>query len=359
MVADAGRARRDWMLAGPGSADGGVMVRRATLDRGMPRAADDEVLPHDSAPAQAGRGARAGGGRPWRGGGGRWMVWLLRVVIWLVLLLIGYRGVVAIVTGETGTSPAATPSASPDGAFPRTQAQAYAMEFGDVYLNFNPSTAARRAALLAQFLPAGTDDAQLGWNGAGTQRLRSEQVSSIQVRSPHTAVVTLLAIVSNDRMIQLGVPIYAANGRLVVSGQPALLPAPGRAAAPQTVTENPDQAAQAQLQAQLPAFFRAYASGGPNTLGRFLTPGAQVSGLNGMVTLSSVQSVTAPVGGSTRDIIVVVVWHLASSTAAASPPPTSSATASLTVTYRMKVVRQGTSWYVQSIGTSTQSPGPP
>jgi hypothetical protein len=335
------------------------MVRRATLDRGMPRAADDEVLPHDSAPAEAGRGARASGARPRRGGGGRWLVWALRAVVWLVLLLIGYRGVVAIFTGETGTSPAATPAASPDNAFPRTQAQAYAMEFGDVYLNFNPSTAARRAALLAQFLPPGTDDTQLGWNGAGTQRLRSEQVSSIQVRSPHTAVVTILAIINNDRMIQLGVPVYAANGRLVISGQPALLPAPGRATAPQTVTENPDQATQAQLQAQLPAFFRAYASGGANTLGRFLTSGARVSGLNGMVTLGSVQSVTAPVGGSIRDIVVVVVWHLASNAATTSPPPTSNATASLTVSYRMTVVQQGTSWYVQSIGTSTQSPGPP
>jgi hypothetical protein len=358
MVADAGRARRDWMLAAYRSADGGVMVRRATLDRGMPPAADEP--PDPGRPARASRAADRSGARPRRGSGGRWLIWVARAVAWLVLLLIGYRGVVAIVTGETGTTPASAPAPQPSSSFPSTQAQAYALEFGEVYLNFNPSTATRRAALLSQFVPPGSDS-QLGWNGAGTQRLRSEQVSSIQVHSAHSAVVTLLAIVNNDQLIQLGVPVYAAHGRLVVTGQPALLAAPGRATPPQTAPVTPDSAAQAELQAQLPAFFRAYASGGRDTLNRFLTSGARVAGLNGMVTLGQVQSVTVPAGGNTRDITVVISWRLAASSGAAgSPPPsTSAASASLTVTYRMTVVRQAASWYVQSIGTSTQSPGPP
>ncbi|HEU5420427.1 MAG TPA: conjugal transfer protein [Streptosporangiaceae bacterium] len=335
------------------------MVRRATLDRGMPQAADDEALPADPASARASRAGQQSGGRPWRGGGGRWLIWVARVVAWLVLLLIGYRGVMAIITGETSTNaPATAPTAQPHSSFPSTQAQAYALEFGEVYLNFAPSVADRRAALLAQFLPPGSDS-QLGWNGAGSQRLRSEQVSSIQVHSAHSATVTLLAIVDKDRLIQLGVPIYAAHGRLVVTGQPALLAPPGRAAVPQAAPVNSDTVAQAELQSQLPAFFRAYAGGGQDTLSRFLTSGARVAGLNGMVTLGQVQSVTVPAGGSTRDITVVVIWHLASGPAKSSPPPTSSAPASLTVTYRMTVVRQDASWYVQSIGTSTQTPGPP
>src|SRR5262249_19786688 len=37
--------------------------------------------------------------RLWRGAGGRWLIWAFRAVLWAVLLLIGYRGVAAIVTG--------------------------------------------------------------------------------------------------------------------------------------------------------------------------------------------------------------------------------------------------------------------
>jgi hypothetical protein len=33
---------------------------------------------------------------PWGGGGGRWGVWTLRAVLWAVILIVGYRGIVAI-----------------------------------------------------------------------------------------------------------------------------------------------------------------------------------------------------------------------------------------------------------------------
>jgi hypothetical protein len=331
------------------------MVRRATLDRGGSRAADDdEALLADSAPTQARRSAA----KPRRGAGGRWLVWVLRGVAWVVLLLIGYRGVTAIITGAPASSPAAGPSASTGSAFPTTLAEAYALQFGNVYLNFGPSTATRRSSLLSNFLPAGTDT-QLGWNGAGTQTLDSEQVVSVQVQGAHTAVVTLLALIDKDQLIELGVPIYSVGGRIVVTGEPALLPAPARAVPPQGVASSSDQTAVTELQAQLPAFFRAYASGGEATLNRFVTPGAQVTGLNGAFTLGSVESVTAPFGGATRDITVIVVWHANSSPAGTSPAATAAAPASLETTYRMTVVRQGTNWYVQFIGTSAQSPGPP
>jgi hypothetical protein len=332
------------------------MVRRATLDRGMPRPADDEALLADPAPTRARRSAA----KPRRGAGGRWVIWVLRGVAWLVLLLIGYRGVAAIVTGAPVTnSPASGPSATPSSAFPQTLAEAYALQFGSVYLNFSPATAASRSSLLASFVPAGTDP-ELGWDGAGTQSLQSEQVASVQVLGAHTAVVTLLALVDGDHLVELGVPIYAADGgRMVVSGEPALLPPPGRAIAPQAVAGNSDQAVVPALQTQLPSFFRAYASGGQATLNRFLTSGAQVTGLGGAVTYGSIQSVTVPFGGTTRNITVVVVWHVSSSADGASSQHVATAPASLEMTYRMTVVRQGAIWYVQSIGTSTQSPGPP
>jgi hypothetical protein len=330
------------------------MARRATLDRGMPPAAGDESLPPDPAPAKSRRPTS----RPSRGSGGRWLIWVARGVLWVVLLVIGYRGVTAIIAGPTPATPAATPAGSQSATtFPATLAQAYALEFGNVYLNFSPATAARRAATLAAYLPPGSDD-QLGWNGLGTAHLESEQVASVAVRGQHSAIVTLLAEV-NSQMIELGVPVYAAGGKIVISGEPAILPAPGRAALPVPAPVNTDQTTTAALQNQLPPFFRAYASGDQNTLGRFLAPGAQVTGLNGVVTLGSVASVTVPYGGATRDITVVVNWNLSSASSATHSPTTSTATPSLTTTYRMTVVRQGTSWYVQSIGAAAQSPGPP
>jgi hypothetical protein len=282
------------------------------------------------------------------------VVWTLRVVVWLVLLLIGYRGVTAIVAGPAATTPAAAPSASTSAGFPTTLAQAYALQFGNVYLNFSPGTAARRATMLVPFLGSAANS-QLGWNGAGTERLQSEDVASVQVQSSTSATVTLLADV-NDNMIELAVPIYASGGAMAVSGEPALLAAPTHAAPPAATTVNSDPSTDAALLSQLPAFFRAYASGGQADLSRFLAPGANVTGLGGAVTLGSVQSVTAPYGGSTRVITVVVDWNVGS---AASSPTVAAAPASLEMTYRMTVVRQNSNWYVQTIGASPQSPGPP
>jgi Conjugative transposon protein TcpC len=331
------------------------MARRATLDRGDPRAADDEALLADPAPARARRSAA----KPRRGSGGRWVIWVLRAVAWLVLLVIGYRGIAAIVEGTPVSAPKTTPTAPAASAFPQTQAEAFALEFGSAYLNFSPATVNRRARLLAAFV-ASANDPQLGWSGAGTETLQSEQVFSIKVTGPRTAIVTLLAEVDNSKMIELGVPVYVPSiGQLAVSGEPALLPAPSQAAVPQTVAGNSDQTALGQLTSQLPPFFRAYASGGQATLSRFLTSGAQVTGLGGDVALQSVGNITVPFGGATRNITVVVVWRVNSSQAGASSSATGAAPASLEMTYRMTVVRQGTSWYVQSIGTSTQSPGPP
>ena len=66
------------------------MVRKATLDRGL---RPEEPLRRRSRHGR--RTRRADRARPsqWRGAGGRWMVWVFRVVIWAVLLIIGFRGV--------------------------------------------------------------------------------------------------------------------------------------------------------------------------------------------------------------------------------------------------------------------------
>ena len=95
------------------------MGRRSTVDRSP----QSDLY---SADYVAGTGDLAqGGGQKdrtasgWRGAGGRWLVWVFRVVVWLVLLLIGYRGVTAIMAGETTSGALPRPRSPPAMLFPR------------------------------------------------------------------------------------------------------------------------------------------------------------------------------------------------------------------------------------------------
>ncbi|HXW44651.1 MAG TPA: conjugal transfer protein [Streptosporangiaceae bacterium] len=330
------------------------MVRRAILDRDETLDADDHALPV----SQPSDDFEPVPDKPWRGAGGRWLVWAGRALVWAVLLLLGYRGVLAIVTnqparGVSGRSAAAAPAAASGQRFPVSLAEAYALQFGTAYMNFSPASSAARGQELSRFLPPGSDS-ELGWNGAGTQRLESEQVAGISVTGAHTAVVTLLASLSGGRLIELGVPIYASGRGMSVSGAPALLPAPAQAAPPAS-TAGSDQATQYALESQLPAFFQAYASGDPATLARFEAPGAHITSLNGAVSFDGIDAVVAPPGGTTRSVTVTVTWQFPTTAGGAGTP------GSLEMAYQLTVVRQGGSWDVQSIGplAAPESPGPP
>jgi Conjugative transposon protein TcpC len=325
------------------------MVRRTTLDRRGPQsdvhAGGSELPP----PGQA-RGAPDRSPATWRGAGGRWAVWIMRVLVWAVLLIIGVRGVIAIALNQktpSGSTATIAGKAGPARSFPAGVAEAYALQFASVYLNVNQSTAGQRAQQLAGFLPGGSDP-QLGWNRAGSLSLQSAQVAGIDVRDRQHAVVTVLARV-NDRLMELGVPVYAAGGGMVVSGQPAWLPAPAQISPPAPVSQNSDPTGTAALQAQLPAFFQAYASGDSATIARFLAPGAAVTGLGGAVTYSSIATLYVPAGGDTRQITVSVVWQI--------PAQKGAAPVQLPMTYDMTVVSQNANWYVKSVRASAQPIG--
>jgi hypothetical protein len=271
-----------------------------------------------------------------------------------VVLLIGYRGVTAILFGET-TSSQPPPAASHGSGFPASLASAYALQFGQAYLNANPVSAAKRSHDLAAFLPPGSDS-QLGWNGGGLLRLQGEQVAGVRVQDAHHAVVTLLARV-NDQLMELGVPIYASGRAMAVSGQPAWLPAPKRANVPSSSVTNTDSVTQAALMSQLPAFFQAYASGNEVTLGRFLAPGTRLTGLRGQVTFGSLSDLTVPSGGDTRHVTAMVTWRLPVAPATPGVPPVRPG--SLQMSYALTLVKSSGSWYVKAISSSTQPMGQP
>jgi hypothetical protein len=220
-----------------------------------------------------------------------------------------------------------------------------------VYLNFNPQDQGLREQQLAEFVPASIAAAQpdLGWNGVGEPSLESEQVAGIAVQSPQHAVVTLLALV-NDQLMELGVPVAASDGAVVVDGDPAWLPAPAPIAPPSPAPGRSDLAAQSQLMNDLPAFFQAYANGDSAALNRFLAPGSRMTGLAGTVAFDSIAGLQVPPGGATRQITVSVIWQLLSQGVPSG--------AKLQVTYSMSVVQQsGVKWYVKEISASTEAVG--
>jgi hypothetical protein len=297
------------------------------------------------------RGSGAPSGRPWNGAGGRWLLWPLRFVLWATLLVIAYRGVTAIVFHQAGAPAADDGQAvgAAAGQFPVTLAEAYASEFGQVYLNFSPATQAQREQELAAFLPPGVAAANpdLGWNGAGQLTLQSEQVAGIAVQDPRHAVVTLLATV-NGQLMELGVPVIASGGGVVVAGEPAWLPAPAPVSPPVPASQGSDPVARSELLNELPAFFQAYAGGDGAALARFEPRGVSLTGLDGAVAFDSIAGLQVPPGGATRQITVTVIWTL--------PGQASAGITKLEMAYRMSVVDlQSGKWYVNEISAVTEA----
>jgi hypothetical protein len=368
------------MVRGPNSSDGtrsSVYYLASTdLASARPRAraldefdpltsaalAFDADQPAGRARSHAGRRARSGsggrarggsGGGVWSGAGGRWLLWPLRVVLWTALLVIAFRGVTAIAFNQDSASPGAVsgPASDPAGQFPVPLAEAYAADFGRVYLNFSPQNQGLREQQLAAFVPASlaAADPDLGWNGVGQLSLQSEQVAGITVADPRHAVVMLLASV-NGQLMELGVPVAASGNEVVVSGEPAWLPAPGQLPLQGPAGRSSDPLAHSQLMNELPAFFQAYGNGDSAALGRFLAPGVTLAGLGGMMAFGSITGLQVPSGGSTRQITVGVIWQLLSQGASSG--------AKLQVTYSMSVVQQsGVKWYVKEISASIEAVG--
>jgi hypothetical protein len=341
--------------AGPGSAvPGSPRSRPPALDGGDPLAPGALALEPDPG---------TGGG--WSGAGGRWLLWPLRVVLWATLLVIAFRGVTAIVFDSHSASPAASPRPAdakvpagqvpagqvPASQFPVSLAEAYAAEFGQVYLNFSPQTQGQREQLLADFLPASVAAANpnLGWNGTGQLSLQAERVVGITVQDPQHAVVTLLATV-NGQLMELGVPVAASGGGVVVSGEPAWLPAPVPVTLPSAVPGRSDPVAQSQLMNVLPQFFQAYASGDSAAISQFTPKGVSLTGLGGAVAFDSIAALVVPSGGTTGQVSVTVIWRLAGQTG--------DDVAKIEMTYRMSVVAlQSGKWYVKEVSASTEAVG--
>ena len=294
----------------------------------------------------------------WQGAGGRWLLWPLRMALWAVLLVIAFRGITAIVFNNA-SAPAGggTGAQSAAAQFPVALAEAYAAEFGRVYLSISPQDQDQREQALVAFVPASVLAANpnLGWNGTGQLNLQAVQVAGITVQDRRHAVVTLLALV-NGQLMRLGVPVAASGSGVVVSGEPAWLSAPPQISPPPAAPRGSDQVAQSQLMNELPAFFQAYANGDSVALDKFAVRGVSLTGLGGAVTFDSISALHVPPGGATRQITVTVIMQLPEQPGSASG--NLGMASKLEVTYGMSVVDlQSGKWYVKGIGASTEAVG--
>ena len=325
--------------------------------RARARALDSELDPLAAGiQADGSLAARPGIGGSWQGAGGRWLLWPLRVVLWTALLVVAFRGITAIIVSSSPAPAGGTGAGTATGEFPVSLAEAYATEFGRVYLGFSPQNLGQREQALAAFVPPAVSavNPSLGWNGAGQLNLQSVQVAGIKVQDPQHAVVTLLALL-NGQLMELGVPVAATGSGLVVTGEPAWLPAPPRISPP-PAPGGSDRVAQSQLMNELPAFFQAYASGDSAALNRFTVHGTSVAGLGGVVTFDSISALHVPPGGATRQITVTVIWQVPQQPGPA--PGNLGMTSKLEMTYGMSVVDlQSGKWYVKEIGASSEAVG--
>jgi hypothetical protein len=172
----------------------------------------------------------------------------------------------------------------------------------------------------------------------------------VDAKDAHNGIVTVLAR-SQDKWFRLAVPVYAASGSsLVISGRPALLPPPGKAALPQRGVQDRDGALEAELQPILGTFFQAYARSDQAALSRF-SDGTTIAGLADSVTFFQVREVVAPKGpAGERTVTATVAWQIPG--AAGAP-----AGGELEQTYELVMIKKGTTWYVRDIRGSTEPSG--
>ncbi|GGU19283.1 hypothetical protein GCM10010208_50590 [Actinomadura livida] len=324
--------------------DTAVVEETAAPGRALSSSVDPWDPPGGDRRGRSGGGGR-GGGR-WSGSGGRWWVWAGRAVLWAVIIVILVNGIRApferFTADETSGGPATTAKPPRGAGFPSSAAGAFALQFADVYLNFDQNGAAAREAQLRTFLPDGADP-QFGWNGAGKMQVQSIQVAGVDARDANNATVTLLAR-NGEKWLRLAVPVYAdRGGSLVVSARPALLPPPAKAQLPESGVQNRDTALEGELQPFLGTFFQEYATGNQEALSRF-SDGTTIAGLANSVTFVQVREVVAPKGSpGERTITATVVWR-----------PAAGGDGELEQTYQLAMVKRGDKWLVRNIRGTTR-----
>lgn len=286
-----------------------------------------------------------------RGTGGRWKVFLGRGVLWTAIALIIVNAIMNQVRPYLPDSAAqAAEDIEPveEGTdFPDEAAAAFAASFAEVYLQ-GPDEEDEDAALgavLTDFIPE--DEAR---TFTLPEDVSGDRVRIVQVRATddHHGLVTLSARVQGEPM-HLEVPVYADSAAaLVVSGPPALLPAPAQATLPEQSTPEVDSQAAEEIEPLLEGFFAAWAET-PEHLDRYVAPDADITPLpEEAFEFAALEALTVPPGaeGEDRQVQATVTWQL----------PGGSDVDTLTQRYEVTMTPQAGSWYVTHVQGAATTP---
>ncbi len=158
--------------------------------------------------------------------------------------------------------------------------------------------------------------------------------------------MTVAVLMEGGRWRYLAVTVVADQGGLVVAGEPALVPAPGRASWQNgsAAADDEDATLSDQLRPSLAAFFTAYARSDQGALAYYAAPGARLSGLGGTVQLGELRGLVVAQGlADRRTALASVRWR----------DPGSGA--GLEQRYRLALVRLNGKWLVGDVAPEGES----
>lgn len=245
-----------------------------------------------------------------------------KVVLWGVVGLMAAGGVRAAFFPPTPTvvhdkSPAVDEAAADD--VPGDDAQQVAARYARSYLTWSAASPKARGEELARDLPKGADT-EAGWDGNGSQLVAQTIPGTVTQTAPHQARVVVDARVSSTQgsgkkartvssWHRLEIPVAGSDGRVLVTGEPALVglrtPVDWKA----SDEPSPDNDFSRKTRTSILAFFKAWAAG---TEDQATAPGAAIAPLGDGLTFRALDSWAAPKGsGGHRTGIAEVRWEMA------------------------------------------------
>lgn len=213
-------------------------------------------------------------------------------MLWLLLALIGVRGVASFVLPPPAAAPvsAAASTLAPDPQL--DAARTFALLFSEEYLTWRSTDSSEHAARLRPYLRGGLDE-QAGWSGTGArdqtvlgasvyadQRLsESKRLVSVAVRTRLTGGSGSPA--AAERVVYLAVPISVSPQGLSVYDFPTYLPPPSHADPQGALYGDEVTDPDPQIRPLVEGFLRAYTGGSDAEVAYFMAPGAHLTGLRG------------------------------------------------------------------------------
>ncbi|MEV6421849.1 conjugal transfer protein [Streptomyces sp. NPDC051662] len=245
-----------------------------------------------------------------------------RVVIWSVIGLAAFTGV------RTWVFPAKPPAVAPQvdqqaearrNDVPVDEAQQVAARFARSYLSWSSQAPQLRARDLAMDLPKDADP-KMGWDGQGLQQVSQTIPGTVTQAEGKRARVRVDARVSYSvksggkdvavsRWLGLEVPVAESDGRVLVTGQPALVGMPTATSYTIPGAADADSAMSSGTRQTVKDFLTAWAAGSED---QAAAPGSRIPPLGGGLQLDSLDSWTVDAGtGEKRTGTATVRWRLA------------------------------------------------